>query len=464
MRTISSLCRRVVAAAFAVVLLVFLVNAALLGGVILSYGLRSQQQGTLPLRSFSDRFMPGEDGLPVPEPGAVEECLGGCAFAMLLDPGGSVLWRWQLPASLDHPYTVGQVAALSRWYLDDYPVFVYRNDFGLLVLGMPPGSITRFNFYMDSDMLGTLISGFVPLLLLDAALILAVCLFLGWRAARSLRAIGQGIDALARGGDVRLPERGATADLARQLNRAGALIAAQKAEIARRDAARTDWIAGVSHDIRTPLAVILSGAEALEREAALPDAQRRLAQQMRAQAERIRALIGDLNLTSRLQYDAQPLRLAPVQAGALLREAVAAFVDSPSGEACDVSLELDGAAGQLVLMADAALLRRAIDNLLYNSARHNPPGCAVFVRAQRVLRGGREALRIVVGDDGAGYPPDVLAVLRGESIPCPPHILGLGLVVQILRAHGGEARFQNAQGARAELICPAASPSPEGSP
>ena len=457
MSTISRLCRRVVASAFSIVLLVFLVNAALLGSVIVSYGMRSRQQGTLPLRSFSDRFMPGEDGLPVPQPGAVEECLDGCAFAMLLGPEGSVLWRWQLPKSLDHPYTTGQVAALSRWYLEDYPVFVYRNSFGLVVLGMPPGSFTRFNFYIDSGMLSTLIAGFVPLLLLDAALILSVCLWLGWQAARSLREIGRGIDALSRGGDVHLPQRGATAELARQLNRAGALIASQKAEIARRDAARTDWIAGVSHDIRTPLAVILSGAEALEREAALTDAQRRLTQQMRAQAERIRALIGDLNLTSRLQYDAQPLRLAPVHAGALLRETVAAFADSPAGEACDASLELDEAAGRLVLMADAALLRRAMDNLLYNSARHTPPGCAVFVRAQRILQGGREALRVVIGDDGAGYPPGVLAVLRGENVSPPPHILGLHLVVQILRAHGGEVRFQNEQGARAELICPAVS-------
>ena len=184
MSTISRLCRRVVASAFSIVLLVFLVNAALLGSVIVSYGMRSRQQGTLPLRSFSDRFMPGEDGLPVPQPGAVEECLDGCAFAMLLGPEGSVLWRWQLPKSLDHSYTTGQVAALSRWYLEDYPVFVYRNSFGLVVLGMPPGSFTRFNFYIDSGMLSTLIAGFVPLLLLDAALILSVCLWLGWRAAR----------------------------------------------------------------------------------------------------------------------------------------------------------------------------------------------------------------------------------------------------------------------------------------
>ena len=95
---------------------------------------------------------------------------------------------------------------------------VYRNDYGLLVAGLPIGSMSRFDFYMDTDILRVLMSGFVPLLLLDAGIVLLVCLLLGWRGARPLRELAGGIALLAEGKPVRLEEAGATGELAEKLN------------------------------------------------------------------------------------------------------------------------------------------------------------------------------------------------------------------------------------------------------
>ena len=85
---------------------------------------------------------------------------------MLLSDSGEILWSENLPKELNHPYTVPEVAAFSRWYLQDYPVMVYRNDYGLLVAGKPKGSMTRFDFYMDNDILYALLSTFVPMVLI----------------------------------------------------------------------------------------------------------------------------------------------------------------------------------------------------------------------------------------------------------------------------------------------------------
>ncbi len=57
------------------------------------------------------------------------------AWAMLLDGEGRIAWSDRLPKSLNHPYTLGQVASFSRWYLEDYPVYVYEQGDGLFVLG-----------------------------------------------------------------------------------------------------------------------------------------------------------------------------------------------------------------------------------------------------------------------------------------------------------------------------------------
>ena len=73
-------------------------------------------------------------------------------WAMLLDESGEVVWSWELPAELDHRYSIGDVAALSRWYLNDYPVRVWRNGGELMVFGMDQDSVVRFSVIYDLAM------------------------------------------------------------------------------------------------------------------------------------------------------------------------------------------------------------------------------------------------------------------------------------------------------------------------
>ena len=169
------------------------------------------------------------------------------------------------------------------------------------------------------------------------------------------------------------------------------------------------------------------------------------------QSEKLRALIADLNLTSKLQYGAQPLRRALVTVGPLIRQCAAKFCDS--AEACTLSLVQSEAAEHARLWADGALLERLLDNLLINSVRHNPEG--VQIQLQTDVSDG--FLCITVSDDGAGYPPEVLAALHApETTSKAPHILGLHVVEQIAAAHGGNAVFsQNIpHGAKAVMRLP----------
>ena len=242
-------------------------------------------------------------------------------------------------------------------------------------------------------------------------------------------------------------------ELADTVNRTSEQLRRRNEIIARRDDARTSWIAGVSHDVRTPLALILGWAEQLEQDTALPTAARQKACGIRTQSEKLRALIEDLNLTSKLQYGAQPLRCRPTQAGPLLRRLAAEFCDSPLAARCTVALGIAPDADKAILDADAALLARAVENLLHNAACHNPGPVQVQLSAVRTGK----TLRITIADDGAGYPPAVLHALQtGEAGENTPHILGLHVVEQIIRAHGGTAAFaRNApRGAKAVLVLP----------
>ena len=143
--------------------------------------------------------------------------------------------------------------------------------------------------------------------------------------------------------------------LARQLNRTSDLLSRQRERLARRDDARAAWISAVSHDIRTPLSLIMGYAADLNADPDLTEGQRRLAGIMEAQSLKIKRLIEDLNLTSRLEYDMQPLRSAPLKPARLLRAVVSEFYNQGLSEAHRIDLYIDPDVEQVTQNGDLPL-------------------------------------------------------------------------------------------------------------
>ena len=452
MKTFARLIRRYVLAAVGVVLLLLFSGVALLGWLGWQEGRRLPQR-EYASSEIADAMVETADGLALGAAHTPLEWMDGYAWAMVLDDAGAVRWSYELPKELNHTYTAGEIARFARWYLADYPVFCWEEPYGLFVIGLPRGSLWRYSVYSSPELVLNMV-GILPAAALGLLLLgLALCLWLSWRGAKRLETVANGLDALAQGQSVQLPTNGFAGELAEKLNRTGAQLQAKNEMLARRDNARTQWIAGVSHDVRTPLALILGWAEQLEQDAALPAPARQKAGGIRTQSERLRTLIDDLNLTSKLQYGAQPLRRELLTVGPLLRQLVAQFCDSPLADQCDLSLTQTLDAEQAQISADPALLGRLVENLLSNSVRHNPQPVTVCLCAEVRSR----QLCLTFTDDGVGYPPAVLAALKEpESSEDAPHILGLHVVEQIAAAHGGTAVFEqnHPHGARAVIRLP----------
>lgn len=436
MKTFTRLIRRYVLATAAVILLVVGLLLGLTVWAGLHYGETSDDRARI--GTLAEALTPTAGGLQFDPARTPAEWMRGYAWAMVLDDDGSILWQYDLPENLHKRYTASEIASFSHWYLDDWPVFCWTADYGLFVAAVPRGSVWKYNIYNNADMMRAMAAGLLPTLALLLGAVLGCCLLFGWRGARQLQSIAVGLDTVADGGTVCLPTNGFAGELADTVNRTSEQLRRRNEIIARRDDARTNWIAGVSHDVRTPLALILGRAEQMEHDAALPAAARQKAADIRTQSEKLRTLIEDLNLTSKLQYGAQPLRRKPTQMGPLLRKIAAEFCDSPAAVACTPELQITPEADKAVLDVDAALLTRALENLLNNAARHNAGPVHVTVTAEQAADG----LQITVADDGAGYPPAVLRALHtGETGENTPHILGLHVVEQIVEAHGGRVTF-----------------------
>ena len=268
-------------------------------------------------------------------------------WAMLVDEGGAVVWQQGKPADVPDRYSLTDVAAFTRWYLSDYPVQVRVREDGLLVAGGPKGSTWKHPFVLDMDVLKTIPFWFAGLFLLALLGVL-------------------GLTALV---------------LGRQFRR----------EQQERDFARSDWINGISHDIRTPLSMVMGYAGQLEADPVLPPRRRAQAAIIRRQSQTIRDLINDLNLTMRLDYAMQPLRWGSLHPAALVRQVAADVLNGGLEERYALAVEVPPEAEALTLEGDASLLRRALLNLVNNCVRHNPEGCAITLTAaaetERVQKG-----------------------------------------------------------------------------
>lgn len=452
MKTFVRLIRRYVLAAVGFVMLLFVSGIGFLGWTIW-YEATYLPQREYAFSDIADSMIETKDGLVFGSQHTPQEWMDGYAWCMVLDNNGNVKWDYQLPSELNRHYTVNDIANFTRWYLDDYPVFCQTKDYGMFVIGLPKGSLWKYNFYSTPALLLSMVHNLpvVVLVLLFAGLLFY--LWLGWRGTKRLETVAAGLDALADGQTVQLPTNGFTGELAEKLNQTSSHLQKRNEMLVRRDDTRTQWIAGVSHDVRTPLALILGWAEQLMQDKTLPDAARQKASGICGQSEKLRSLIDDLNLTSKLEYGAQPLRKKEYSAGPLIRKLAAQFYDNPLAEKCEISLIQSAEAEHAQISVDEGLIGRLMENLLNNSVRHNSEDVKISVKTD--IDG--KFFLITVSDNGKGYPPEVLAVLNSDEIQKnTPHILGMHVVEQIAAAHGGKTLFsQNTPcGAKATVWLP----------
>ena len=376
------------------------------------------------------------------------------AWAMVLDDIGTVIFQSRLPEELPRRYTAADVAKFSRWYLGDYPVYVQEHPQGLLVVGGEKGSQAKYYFSVSESYARKLLVGLAAVFLTN----IIVVVLLIWKNTRhvekAVTPILRGIETVSSGQPVSLPEKGELAEINRQLNKAGAFIS-------KKDTARANWISGISHDVRTPLSVILGFAGQLEDDRALPASAREQAACIRKHGERLRSLISDLNLTSRLEYSMQPLRLETVYLAELARQAVCGFLDGSLEERYKIEFCADPESGSVSILGDEALLKRALGNLLQNSIVHNPQGCRIAVS----VLCGEVGITVEVTDDGAGVSAEKLKELTAGSHHLEStdeklnlrHGLGVLLVRQIVEAHRGTITMESApqKGFRTVLTFPA---------
>ncbi len=452
MNSMMKILSRYVFSAAGVAFVLLIVNFAVLAAWVVQTS-KTTQRG-YNAAQIADSLVRSDDGYALSEP-AGSSMENNRQWAMLLDnTSGGIIWSRDLPDNIPQHYTLSDVASFSRWYLNDYPVTVWKHPDGLLVLGGEKDSVWKYSITEPMAVMDNAAVWITVILILNALVAVLLALLFGLRLLRALKPLARGIEDMAVNEPVELSTRGLLGDLAAGINKASEQLSRQEAALKKRDDARTRWIAGVSHDIRTPLSLVMGYASELEDDSGLPQDRREQAGVIRRQSERIKTLVSDLNLASKLEYDMQPLRKAAFQLPALLRSIAADFYNGGLDDCYSIDVMISEDAKNAVINGDEELLRRAVFNLITNSIRHNPDGCAIKVTLDKRLG----SYIVGVSDNGTGLPQEIIESLKHPigTAELRSHGLGLAMVRQIAKAHDGTAGFRNLPegGCAAELCLP----------
>ncbi len=204
---------------------------------------------------------------------------------------------------------------------------------------------------------------------------------------------------------------------------------------------RSEQIAALTHDLKTPLTVIGGHAELLAEDAALSPAARQSAAAILRGTERAQQYLADLRAAA---AGADGEAFAPLDLAAFwaARCESAGALCAPAGVAFAAQNDLPA---RLDCRAQAGRLARAVDNLLENAVRHTPAGGRVTLQAAWA----DGALRFTVRDTGPGFTPEALRkagrlLYTGDEARSGPHQgLGLYFARTVAQAHGGGLAVQN---------------------
>ena len=227
------------------------------------------------------------------------------------------------------------------------------------------------------------------------------------------------------------------------------LVLFDASELRRLEAVRQEFLANVSHELKTPITAVQGLVETILGNPEMDEADRhRFLQKIRNQSKRLGAIVVDILQLSRLESDAGTNSPLPLD----LCEPVRECLDDHSVKALAKELTLDSelCESACTIIGDQDQLRRMIDNLLSNAIHYTPSGGHIRV----VVAGGDSEVTLQVSDDGIGIEP----VHQGrvfERFYRPDNArsrdfggtgLGLAIVKHVVLAHNGTIDLQSKPG------------------
>ena len=310
----------------------------------------------------------------------------------------------------------------------------------IIVFVSPQGRLLMLAWFVENLMPPVVEAGAVALVL---SVLLA--LLISRSVAAPLRRVASAAQAIAHGETgtrASVSGPGEVRDLAQAFNSMADQVEASQQS-------QRDFVANVSHELKTPLTSIQGFSQALlDGTASGTEGAVQAARVIHDEAERMRRMVDELLILARFDAGQVTMARGPVQLGPLLQQCIEKL--APQAEAADVALALD-VPEPVTVTGDGDRLAQVFTNLLDNAVAHTAAGGRVAIAARQME--GKSEVMVTVTDTGEGIPAESLPRVferfyqvdkarprsRGAG-------LGLAITKEVIEAHGGTVTAESVLG------------------
>lgn len=380
-------------------------------------------------------------------------------WVQIVDEAGQEVFAHNKPDHYPDSYGIAEFVALAEsGYENGNTVFVGNADISGSTLNYIVGfpyAIGKYMLYYNGEKLARL-SPFTKNVVFFSACIVILCAFgYAFWLSRKLSTIIGGIRNITDKSYTPLKETSVFAEIYGSLNKMDMELRRSEKIQEETDRTRKEWIANITHDLKTPLSPIKGYAELLSDGSSIDRSTvQDYGKIILKNANHMEKLMNDLKLTYQLEAGALPYTPQETRIVRFLKELVIDIANDPAFS--DRVIDFESNMPETVIAVDPDLLRRAVGNIIINALVHNPVDTKVRIA---VNTAPDNSLSVSICDNGSGMNEKELSELwsryyRGTNTKDRPEGSGLGLAIakQIITLHGGDILVKSSPGAGTEFV------------
>lgn len=344
-------------------------------------------------------------------------------WAIRIDKNGKVIESFNKPEEVKNKFEITDLVRFTRYYLNDYPVFTFVVDDGVLVLAYPKNSLDKFPFnYYSYDLIKINL-----LILLISIILFALLVYLFYhhevkRIFKKLNPLQEAIGNIFDENYEKLEEEGELGEISKTINDANEKFNKLKKS-------QASWLRGISHDIRTPLTKISWEMEGIKTKENLDEVKN-----IENQVIKISRIIEDLNLTKSLENlsDKHFEYKDPIS---VIRKLIVNNLNENSSEEIIFENKINK---EIKIKMDDHLFYRMLENILNNSLEYGDGKICIIYELMN------NKLIISIKNEGNPIEDSVIKRLNEENLSdVKKHGMGLFVSRQICNLHKGIMEVQN---------------------
>ena len=449
----------------AVVMLVVIINILTIFGVYIFNMVSHKNTITLKnspetfVRNF-EKYMYDDNGILALSEEGYELLQESGAWIQVLNDYGEEISNINSPSDAPKKYTPFDMVNNYKYEERPYINFMLEKNLSSghvnVILALPNNTIERvtLNFSLDSVMYQSKIIIIITLII-DAIIALIFGYLFSRKLTKPISEIITNIDILSKGNyNLYTKEKGIYKAVFENINDLSSTLRENDNQRKELESMREDWLANITHDIKTPLASIQGYAEIISDKdyEFTRDEMQEYTEIIYSKSKYIKELVDELNLSTRLKNNALSLNKQNTNLVALLRNVVIDILNDSRYE--NRNIEFNSNIDVIEKEVDVMLLKRALTNLIFNAVVHNNESVQVKVDIKKI-----DKINISIKDNGNGINTKDLEHIfdryyRGTNTGEAHKGSGLGMAIskEIINNHGGEIQINSKLGCGTEIL------------